>query len=64
MNVIVGMSSKEESSHVNEVLQQDTTRLMQRACYQQGSPCQDLAGNRTTRRPPDHGKEMQTAVVW
>ena len=22
------------------------------------------AGNRTTRRPPDHRKEMQTAVVW
>ena len=23
-----------------------------------------LAGNRTTRRPPDHCKETQTAVVW
>ena len=22
------------------------------------------AGNRTKRRPPDHGEEMQTAVVW
>ena len=32
--------------------------------YQQGIPCQDPAGNRTTRRPPDHCKEMQTAVVW
>ena len=31
---------------------------------QGGSPCQDLTGNRTTRRPPDHRKEMQTAVVW
>ena len=28
------------------------------------SRCQDLAGNRTTRRPLDHCKEMQTAVVW
>ena len=32
--------------------------------YEQGSPCQDPAGNRTTRRPPDHRKETQTAVVW
>ena len=32
-------------------------RLMQRPCYQPGSPCQDSAGNRTTRRPPDHCKE-------
>ena len=31
---------------------------------QRGSPCQDLAGKRNTRRPPDHGKETQTAVVW
>ena len=36
---------------------------MQRPCYQRGSPCQDSAGNRTTRRP-DHRKETQTAVVW
>ena len=28
------------------------------------SLCQDPAGNQTTRRPPDHNKEMQTAVVW
>ena len=38
--------------------------LLQRPCYQRGSPCQDQAGNRTTRRPPDHRKEMQTEVVW
>ena len=25
--------------------------------YQRGSPCKDPAGNRTTRRPPDHRKE-------
>ena len=36
----------------------------QRPCYQRGSPSQDPAGNRTTRRPPDHCKETQTAVVW
>ena len=46
------------------VLPQDTTHLIQRPCYQRGSPCQDPAGNRTTRRPPDHRKETQTAVVW
>ena len=33
-------------------------------CYQRGSPCQDLAGTWTTRRPPDDCKEMQTSVVW
>ena len=25
---------------------------------------QELVGSRTTRRPPDHRKETQTAVVW
>ena len=28
------------------------------------SLCQDPAGNWTTRRPPGHRKETQTAVVW
>ena len=51
-------------SHGNEVLPQDTKYLIQRPCYQRGSPCQDPAGNRTTQRPPDHRKETQTAVVW
>ena len=32
--------------------------------YQRGSPCQDPAGNRSTRRPPNHRKETRTAVVW
>ena len=45
------------------MLLQDTTHLIQRPCYQRGSPCQDPASNRTTRRP-DHRKETQTAVVW
>ena len=53
-----------KKSHGNEVLLQDTMHLIQRPCYQPGSPCQDPAGNRTTRRPPDHRKETQTAVVW
>ena len=57
-------SSKENTSHGNEVLLQDTTHLIQRPCYQQGSPCQDPKGSQTTQRPPDHLKEMQTAVVW
>ena len=55
---------KKNTSHGNEVLPQDTTDLIQRPCYQRGSPCQDPAGNRITRRPPDHRKETQTAVVW
>ena len=55
---------KQNTSHGNEVLPQDSTHLIQRPCYQQGSPCQDPAGNRTTRRHPDHCKETQIAVVW
>ena len=54
---------KKNTSHKNEVLPQDTTHLIQRPCNQRGSPCQDPAGNWTTRRPPDHRKETQTAVV-
>ena len=38
--------------------------LIQRPCYQQGSLCQDPAGNQTIQRPPEHHKEMQTARVW
>ena len=55
---------EKSTSHGNEVLPQDTMHFIQRPCYQRGSPCQDPAGNRTTRRPPDHRKETQTAVVW
>ena len=54
---------KKNTSHGNEVLPQDTTHLIQKPCYQQGSPCQDPAGNWTTGRPDDR-KEMQTAVGW
>ena len=46
------------------MLQQDTTHFIERPCHQRGSPCQDPAGNRTTRRLPDHCKETQTEVVW
>ena len=56
--------SKKNTSHGNEVLPQDTTPLIQRPCYQRGSPCQDPAGNRTTRRLHDHRKETRTEVVW
>ena len=52
------------TSHGNEVLPQDTTHLVQRLCYQRGSPCQDPAGNWTTWRSANDRKEMQTAVVW
>ena len=55
---------KKNTSHGNEVQPQDTTHLIQRPCYQWGSPCQNPAGNWTTRRPADHRKETQTAVVW
>ena len=54
---------KKNASHGNEMLPQDTTHLIKRPCYQRGSPCQDPAENRTTRRP-DNRKETQTAVVW
>ena len=57
---------KKNMSHKYEVLPQDTTHLMQRPCYQQESPCQDPAGNRTIRRrrPPGNRKGKQTEVVW
>ena len=55
---------KKTTSHGNEALPQDTTHLIQKPCYQQESLCLDQTGNRTTRRPPDHRKETQTAVVW
>ena len=55
---------KKNTSHENEVLPQDATHLIQRPCYQRGRPCQDSAGNRATRRPPNHRKETQTVMVW
>ena len=55
-------AAKKNTSHGNEVLPQDTTHLMQRPCYQRGSPCQDSAGNSTTRRPA-HRKDRQTEVI-
>ena len=56
---------KKKTSHRKKVLPQDTTRLIQRPCYQRGGPCLDPAGNRTTRKPrSDRRKETQTAVVW
>ena len=60
----IHQSSKKNTSYGNKVLPQDTTHLIQRPCYQRGSPCQDPAGNWTSQRPPDHCKETQTAVVW
>ena len=59
-----GRAPRNDISHGDEVLPQDTTHLIQRPCYQRGSPCQDPAGNWTTQRPRDHYKEKQTAVVW
>ena len=58
------LTAELNTSHGNKVLPQDTTQLIQSPFYQRGSPCQDPAGNRTTRRPSEHRKETQTAVVW
>ena len=70
---------KKNTSHGNEVLPQDTMLPNEevRAKIQQAiGPHEDLltivkrhklqdpAGNRTTRRSPDHCNETQTAVVW
>ena len=55
---------KKNASHGNEVPLQDNMHLIQRPCYQRGSPFQDPAGKRTTRRPPDRHIETQTAMVW
>ena len=55
---------EKNTGHGNEVLPQVTINLIQRPCHQRGSPCQDPAGNRATRRPPDPCKETRTAVVW
>ena len=55
--------SKKNTSHGNQIKPHDIMHLIQRPCYQRGSPCQNPAGNRTTRRPDDR-KERQTAVVW
>ena len=38
--------------------------VIQMPCYQRGSPCQDPAGNWTTRKPSDDRRETQTAAVW
>ena len=57
-------AAKKNTSHENEALVQDTTHLIQRPCYQRGSLCQDPAGNRTTRGPPDHRKETQAEMIW
>ena len=38
---------KKNASHGDEVLPRDTTHLIQRPCYQRGSPCQDPAGKWT-----------------
>ena len=53
-------------------------RAMEKRCYREIQPIsnkdhvtneevctkQDPAGNRTTRRPPEHRKETQTEMVW
>ena len=56
--------SKTNTIHGKDVLPQDITHLIQRPCYQWGSPCQDPVGNWTTQRPPDDREGTQTAVVW
>ena len=55
-------AAEKNTSRGNEMLQQDTTHLIQRPCHQRGSLCLDPAGSRTTLRPPDHCKGTQTEV--
>ena len=55
---------KKNTRYGNEDLPQHTTHLIQRPYYYRGNMCQNPAGNRTTRRPPNHRKETQTEVVW
>ena len=55
---------KKNTSHRKEVLPQNTMHLIQRPCYQRGSPCQDPAGSRTSRRPPGRRKKTQSGVIW
>ena len=54
---------KKNTSYGHEVQPRDTSHFTQGTCYQRGSPCQDPAGNRITRRL-DHRKETQTTVAW
>ena len=56
--------TNEESLCQGPAVTQDIMHLIQRACYQRGSLCQGPASNPTTERPPDHCREVQTAVVW
>ena len=57
-SILAVVPDRVDHSLGNEVL------LQNKPCYQRGSPCQDPAGYWTTRRPPDHRKETQTAVGW
>ena len=61
---VYSRAPKKNTSHGNEMLPKDTTHLIQRPCYQRGSPCHHPAGNWTTWRSPDDRKKTQTAVVW
>ena len=54
---------KKNTSHGNEVLSHDTAHLIQRPCYQRGSPCQDPADNRTAQRPPDHHSDANCSGI-
>ena len=50
---------KKNTSHENEVLPKDTTHLIQRSCYQRGSPCQDPAHNGNEVLPQDTMHRIQ-----
>ena len=50
------------TSHGNKVLPQDTMDLIQRPCYQRGSPCQDPAGNRTTRQTEEEMRRQHQGM--
>ena len=53
------LAPKKNMSHENEVLLQDTTHLIQRPHFHQGSLCQDPAGSQIIWRLPDHCKDCK-----
>ena len=62
-------AAMKNTSHGDEVLPQDVMHIIQRPYYQWGGVCQDPAGNRTTRRPPDNCRDtnwsgMDTSPVY
>ena len=59
-NVVHHITSKSSIYCYDEcfyMYRENLKKKKKQQCYPLGSPCQDPAGSRTTRRPPDHRKE-------